>query len=209
MIATTRSTVLRVVAASIVAALSGCAVGPNFKRPAAPTDSGYGSAAAQGEIPSSEGAGGSAQRLIADMDIPAQWWTLFQSPKLDRLVEQALKANPNVTAAQAALRQAHELYAAQRASFFPNVQGGFTATRSKNAVGTIANPTSLPQENPYFNLYTAQLSVSYLPDVFGATRRSVEAAKAQAESSRFQLEATYLTLSSNVVVTANPEKLLS
>jgi outer membrane protein TolC len=104
MTATTRSTVLRVVAASIIAALSGCAVGPNFKRPAAPTDSGYGSAAAQGEIPSSEATGGSAQRLVADMDIPAQWWTLFQSPKLDRLVEQALQANPNVTAAQAALR---------------------------------------------------------------------------------------------------------
>jgi NodT family efflux transporter outer membrane factor (OMF) lipoprotein len=205
MTATTRSTVLPIVAASIIAALSGCAVGPNFKRPAAPTDSDYGRAPVQGEIPSSEGTGGSAQRLVADMDIPAQWWTLFQSPKLDRLVEQALQANPNVTAAQAALRQAHELYAAQRASFFPNVQGGFTATRSKNAVGTIANPTSLPQENPYFNLYTAQLSVSYLPDVFGATRRSVEAAKAQAESSRFQLEATYLTLSSNVVVTAIQE----
>jgi NodT family efflux transporter outer membrane factor (OMF) lipoprotein len=177
-------------------------VGPDFKRPAAPTDSGYGSAPAQGEIPSTDG---SAQRLIAGMDIPAQWWTLFQSPKLDRLVEQAMKANPNVTAAQAALRQSHELYAAQRTSFFPTVQGGFTATRARNAVGTVANPTTLPQESPYYNLYTAQLSLSYLPDVFGGTRRSVEAAKAQAESSRFQLEATYLTLSSNVVVTAIQE----
>jgi NodT family efflux transporter outer membrane factor (OMF) lipoprotein len=116
-----------------------------------------------------------------------------------------LKANPNVTAAQAALRQSRELYAAQRTSFFPSVQGGFTATRARNAVGTVANPTTLPQENPYYNLYTGQLSLSYLPDVFGGTRRSVEAAKAQAESSRFQLEATYLTLSSNVVVTAIQE----
>ena len=139
------------------------------------------------------------------MDIPAQWWTLFQSPKLDRLVEQAMNANPNVNAAQAALRQSHELYAAERASFFPTVRGGLTATRARNAVGTVANPTVLPQESPYYNLYTAQLSVSYLPDVFGGTRRSVEAAKAQAESSRFQLEATYLTLSSNVVVTAIQE----
>jgi NodT family efflux transporter outer membrane factor (OMF) lipoprotein len=130
---------------------------------------------------------------------------LFQSPKLDRLVEQALKANPNVGAAQASLRQAHELYAAQRTSFFPAIQGNFSGVRAKNAVGTIANPTNLPQANPYYNLYTAQLSVSYLPDVFGATRRSVEAAKAQFDSSRFQLEAVYLTLSSNVVVTALQE----
>src|SRR6202041_415875 len=77
--------------------------------------------------------------------------------------------------------------------------------RAKNAIGTISNPTSLPQANPYYNLYTAQLSVSYLPDVFGATRRQVEIAKAQADSTRFQLEATYLTLSSNVVVTAIQE----
>ena len=55
------------------------------------------------------------------------------------------------------------------------------------------------------NLYTAQLSVSYLPDVFGATRRAVESSKAQVDNNRFQLEATYLTLSSNVVVTAVQE----
>ncbi len=78
-----------------------------------------------------------------------------------------------------------------------------TAPRTRSA--RIANPTSLPQSNPYYNLYTAQLTLSYLPDVFGATRRAVEAAKAQAESTRFQLEATYLTLSSNVVVTAVQE----
>jgi outer membrane protein TolC len=159
----------------------------------------------QGETASAADSGGDLQRFIAGMDIPSQWWTLFQSPKLNHLVEQALKGNPNVGAAQAALRQARELYSAQRTSFFPVVQGNFSGDRSKNALGTIANPTNLPQTNPYYNLYTAQLSVSYLPDVFGATRRSVEAAKAQFESGRFQLEAVYVTLSSNVVVTAVQE----
>jgi NodT family efflux transporter outer membrane factor (OMF) lipoprotein len=191
--------------ASVLAGLSACAVGPNFKRPPPPTATGYGGAPVQGQTAAAETAGGSVQHFVAGMDIPSQWWTLFQSPKLDRLVEQALKANPNVGAAQAALRQAHELYSAQRTSFFPNVQGSFSGARAKNAVGTIANPTSQPQSNPYYNLYTAQLTVSYLPDVFGATRRSVEAARAQAEGQRFQLEATYLTLSSNVVVTAVQE----
>ncbi len=126
----------------------------------------------QGDTASAESAGGDAQHFVAGMDIPSQWWTLFKSPQLDRLVEQALKANPNVGAAQAALRQAHELYLAQRTSFFPVVEGNFSGTRAKNALGTIANPTSLPQANPYYNLYTAQLTVSYLPDVFGATRRA-------------------------------------
>jgi NodT family efflux transporter outer membrane factor (OMF) lipoprotein len=149
--------------------------------------------------------GGAPQHLITGQDIPGDWWTLFRSPKLSGLVEQSLKANPDLAAARASLRQAHELYLAQRATFFPSVQGGFSATRAKNALATIANPTSLPQSNPYYNLYTAQLSVSYLPDVFGATRRAVEAAKAQAGSARFQYEATYVTLSSNVVVTAIEE----
>ena len=90
-------------------------------------------------------------------------------------------------------------------AFLPSLQGGFSAQRAKNAVGTLANPTNLPQQNPYYNLYTAQLSVSYLPDVFGGQRRALEAARAQAQASRFQLEATYLTLSSNVVVTAVQE----
>ncbi|HME41000.1 MAG TPA: efflux transporter outer membrane subunit [Steroidobacteraceae bacterium] len=196
------------VLAAVSSALSACAVGPNFKRPPPPTASGYGSAPSQGETAAALGKGGEAQHFVAGMDIPGQWWTLFQSQQLNRLVDEALQGNPNVGAAQAALRQAHELYLAQRTSFFPAVQGNFSGVRAKNALGSIANPTSLPQTNPYYNLYTAQLTVSYLPDVFGATRRSVEAAKAEAEGERFQLEATYVTLSSNVVVTAVQEAAL-
>ncbi|MGP8097055.1 MAG: efflux transporter outer membrane subunit [Steroidobacteraceae bacterium] len=190
---------------ALIASLSACAVGPDFKRPAPPSATGYGNAPAHGETASAESAGGSTQRFVAGMDIPSQWWTLFKSPELNHLVEQALKNNPDVGAAQAALRQAHELYSAQWTSFFPDIQGNFSGARAKNALGTIANPTSLPQTNPYYNLYTAQLSISYLPDVFGGTRRAVEMAKAQEAGTRFQLEATYLTLSSNVVVTAVQE----
>lgn len=195
----------RLLSGLLAGSLAACAVGPNFKRPPPPTAPGYGSAPVQGETAAAEGAGGTAQHFVAGMDIPSQWWTLFKSDELDQLVEQAFKANPDVDAAKAALRQAHELYLAQRTSFFPLVQGEFSGLRAKNALGTLANPTSLPQVNPYYNLYTAQLTVSYLPDVFGATRRQVEIAKAQVESDRFQLEAVYLTLSSNVVVTAVQE----
>jgi NodT family efflux transporter outer membrane factor (OMF) lipoprotein len=178
-------------ALALVASLSDCAVGPNFKRPTPPADTGYGNAPTQG--------------LVAEMDIPAQWWTLYQSPKLNGLVEQSLKANPNLSAAKAALRQAHELYLAEQTTFWPMAQGSFAAQRAKNAIGTISNPTSLPQANPYYNLFTAQVSVSYTPDVFGGTRRAVEAARAQDNGTRFQLEATYLTLTSNVVVVAITE----
>jgi len=194
----------RVPAAVLIASLAACAVGPNFKRPTPPKAEGYGNAPMQGEI-TAPGPNGSTQHFVAGEDIPSQWWTLFRSPALNHLVDQALTGNPDVGAAQAALRQAHELYLAQRTAFFPDVEGNFSGIRAKNALGTIANPTSLPQANPYYNLYTAQLTISYLPDVFGGVRRAVEMAKAQADSTRFQLEATYLTLSSNVVVTAVQE----
>ena len=192
-------------ALTLTALLSACAVGPNFKRPAPPTDPDYGAASARSATVATPGMAGSAQRIVAGMDIPAQWWTVFKSDKLDGMVKQAIQSNPNLDAAKASLRQAHELYLAQRTTFFPTVQGQFDAQRAKNAVGTIANPTNLPQDNPYYNLYTAQLSVSYMPDIFGGTRRALEAARAQDNSTRFQLEATYLTLSSNVVVTAIQE----
>ena len=191
---------LRVVAALAVAVASACAVGPNFHRPAPPKDVDYGSAPAQGTTAAAPGTGGNAQQFIGGRDIPGQWWELFQSPKLSALIEQALKGNPNIDAAHAALRQAHNLYKAQRASLVsPTVQGSFSALRAKNPVETLANPTSLPQENPYYNLFTAQLDLSYMPDVFGGSRRALEASRAQVEATRFELIATYVTLSSNVV----------
>ena len=191
---------LSVVALS--AALSACAAGPNFKRPAPPDAPGYGSAS-HSQTTATESVDGAAQRFVADMDIPSQWWSVFRSPNLDRLVAQALTANPNVGAAQAALRQAHELYLTQRTSFFPNVQGSFSGNRSEFPTNTLTSPTVATSST--YTLYTAQLTLSYAPDIFGATRRQVEIAKAQADSTRFQLEATYLTLSSNVVVTAITE----
>src|SRR5215469_1182931 len=192
---------LRMVAGAAVAAVAAaCAVGPNFHRPAPPQDLDYGNAPAQGTTAAAPGPGGNAQQLIGGMDIPGEWWELFQSPNLTALIGQALKGNPNLDAARAALRQAHDLYKAQRATLLsPTVQGSFSALRAKNPVDTLANPTNLPQENPYYNLFTAQLDLSYMPDVFGGSRRALEASRAQVEATRFELIATYVTLSSNVV----------
>ncbi len=189
--------------AAAAAGIAACAVGPSFKRPAPPADSGYGAAPSSGATQAVDAPAGDAQRFVAGKDVPSDWWTLFKSPKLDRLVGQALKGNPNVGAAQAALKQAHELYLAQKTSFFPNVQGSFGADRSEYPTSTLTAPTNASSST--YSLYTAQLTLTYMPDVFGGTRRAVEMAKAEEQSTRFQLEATYLTLTSNVVVTAVTE----
>ena len=186
--------------------LGACAVGPDFKPPKPPGAADYGHASEATATAAAQGPGGDAQHFVPGADVSAQWWTLYRSPQLTALVEEALRANPNVAAAQASLREARELYYAQRSSLFPTLSAGASAARAKNPQATIANPTV--STNPTYNLFTAQLSVSYLPDVFGGGRRAVEAAHAQADSSRFQLEATYLTLSSNVVVTVIAEAAL-
>ncbi len=205
------------------ALLAACAVGPDFKRPAAPDAKGYSPKTIADTTASATTPGGDAQHFVMGRDIPFAWWTLFQSPKLDALVEKALKTNPTIPAAQAALRQAQEFVAAQRGFFYPTVGADFSPARTKiagnlggnspgiqgngNIIQTYQNPGGPPPFNgpAYYNFYTAQLSLSYAPDVFGGNRRQVESLQSQAESLRYQMEATYITLASNVVAAAIQE----
>ena len=173
--------------------LAGCAVGPNFQRPAPPkVDSFAPPAAAKAQS-------ADAQRIVQGMDIPGQWWTLFHSEALDAIVRQALANNADVAAAEAALRQSRELLYAQRGALLPTVGLDLNATRARNSA-TIAPP--LADNSSIYSLYTAQVSVSYAPDVFGGIRRQIEAAAARAEAQKFQTEAAYLALTSNVVQAA-------
>jgi NodT family efflux transporter outer membrane factor (OMF) lipoprotein len=196
-------TLPRLTIAALLATLAACAAGPDFRRPAAPGAGDYGAASAPGGTASASVPVGDAQRFVRDMDVPAEWWTLFGSAKLTHLVEESLRANPDLAAAEAALRQAHELYLAQKASFLPSVGGTAGGNRNQNPGNTLTNPTI--STNPSYSLYTAQLSLSFSPDVFGVTRRTVEAAKAAEDETRFEREATYVTLTTNVVVTAVAE----
>ena len=193
------------VASLVCAALvtSGCAVGPNFKQPAAPAVQAYLPEPLTPQTQSVPVTGGDAQRFVEGMKVPAQWWTLFQSPALDALIQQAFNNSPTVQSAQAALRQANENYYAQRGALLPGAQANYSFERQRNATGTLS-PTLTSGES-IFNLHTAQVSVSYVLDVFGGTRRETEALHSQAESQQYQLEATYLTLASNVITTAVEE----
>ena len=194
----------QVTALACCATLTVCAcVGPNFHRPAPPAPTRFTAEPLPPETASASGPGGAAQTFLAGADVPTNWWTLFGSAQLDALVATALRANPDVHSAQAALRQALENTAAQRGSYFPAVQGEFDASRNRNATGVLA--PDLASGTPLFNLFTPQVTVSFVPDIFGANRRQVESLAAQAEAARFQLDATYLTLTANVVTSAIQE----
>jgi NodT family efflux transporter outer membrane factor (OMF) lipoprotein len=208
-----------------VATGPGCAVGPNFHQPRTPVDAGFATTPLPDVTASTNVLGGDAQRFVTGQDILFKWWEAYASPALNSLVENAFRANPTITAAQAALRQAQELVRAQQGFFFPTVGGDYNFERQKlagnlsgqSAPGAQGNgadivatqnppPISPPHNAPlYFNFQTVQLMVGFVPDVFGNNRRKVESLDAQAQMQRFELEATYVTLATNVVAAAIQE----
>ncbi len=207
----------------LAALLAGCAAGPDFSRPPAPVAGAYAPASAPlaTQTVAASAPVGAAQHLDPAKDIPYDWWTLFQSPQINSLIERAFKANPSIESAQASLRQAEEYVNAQQGFFYPTVGVNYAATRNKlagnmggNSPGVQANGnviqagsvTGAPPVYPaYYNFHTAQLTVGYVPDVFGTNRRMVESLQAQMSVQRYQLEAAYLTLASNIVAAALQE----
>jgi NodT family efflux transporter outer membrane factor (OMF) lipoprotein len=180
-----------------------CVVGPNFKSPAAPPVTAYTASPPQTTKATRGVPGGQAQSFVAGGDIPADWWTLFHSKPLNDLIEKALLNNADLKAAQAALLVAHENTRAQHGASLPQVSAGASITREKDPSGSLA---PVPSNNAFlYTLVTPQLSVSYVPDVFGLHKRTVEAAAAQEQASRYQMIAIDITLTSNIVQAAVQE----
>ena len=202
----------------VSAGLAGCAAGPDFKRPPAPSSSGYAPASGVPETTASAPVfAGESQRFNPRADIPFDWWELFQSPQLNSLIKRAFEANPNIESAQAALHQAQEYAIAQKGFFYPTVGASYSASRNKLAGNMTSSDPGIQGNGQliqapagaaspvYYNFHVAQLTVGYTPDVFGLNRRQAESAQAQADAQKFLLEATYITLASNVVAAAIQE----
>ena len=182
-------------AAGLVLALAagGCAVGPDFKPSPPPPGAGYADLAGP-VAPAAAPADGAPVRWAGVRD--GAWWAAFGSPELDALVRRALASNPDGQAARDALRNAAELYRAQRGALFPQASAGFTPTRNKSS----ADLSPVPDANVFtYDLFTYQGTLSYALDPFGGVRRSVEAARAAKDQARFQSEAAFNTLTANLV----------
>jgi NodT family efflux transporter outer membrane factor (OMF) lipoprotein len=181
-----------VLSAAALLILGGCAVGPDFFDPPAPAVSGY--EPKKEPATTASGPGTAAQRFRMGRDVPGQWWRLFHSRPLDKLIDEALVANPSAQAAQATLWQARENLYAQAGTELPSIDGKASATRqqfSPSQFGQAGSPT-------IFNLFQTSVNVAYTLDIWGGGWRQIEASQAQAEYQRFELEATYLTLTANV-----------
>ncbi len=188
----------RLEALALALALSSCAVGPNFKPPAAPATDGYASDALPVETEATAVAGGESQHFQFGRDLSGQWWTLFASTRLNALIAQAMTNYPDIAAQQATLRAAGENVRAQEGVFLPQIQGAGNVAREKVSGATLGPGF------PGFitSVYQANVSVSYTFDLFGGERRALEGLQAQAVAQNFKLEASYLTLTTNVASTA-------
>jgi NodT family efflux transporter outer membrane factor (OMF) lipoprotein len=178
-----------------LALLGGCAVGPNFVRPAAPDTDRY---THEAQPEATVKADGQAQHFTPGTDIPADWWRLFKSPQLDAIVRQAISNNPTLQAAEASLRQSQDNLRAGYGLYFPQGQAGVSASRQLTAPVQQGSQSS----GSIFNLFTASGTISYTLDVFGGKRRTVEGLRAQADSQRYESKAAFLALSANVVNTS-------
>lgn len=180
-------------------------MGPNFHPAPAPDVAGY----IPGKLVSPDpGPGGprvAGQHFVTGADVSARWWSAFRSLPLNDLVRQSVDRNPNLQAAEAAIRVAQYNAQAQRGLFFPQVTGNSTSSKQlfSNAGTVYGDLGSVPQTQ--YTLATNQLTVSFVPDIWGGNARAVESLDAVTEQQLFQLEAAYLALTSNVVTAAIQE----
>src|SRR5579864_8700916 len=200
-----RSASSAIALAAMSLAISGCAVGPNFSPAGTPDVTGY----VKGNLASADPGKGPphipGQRFLSGQDVSTRWWVAFKSEPLNELVRESVNHNPNLQAAEAAIKVARYNALAQRGLFFPQVTGN---TQQQQFL--IANPQQVPPiptvgPQAGFALFTNQLTVSFVPDVWGGNFRAVENLDAVTEQQLFQLEAAYLTLTSNVVTAAIQE----
>ena len=189
-----RARVYRALSALSLFLVLGCAVGPDFVRPAAPTVDRY-----THEAPPSETmpADGKAQHLTQAAKVVPDWWRLFNSPGLDAVVQETIANNPSLQAAHASLRQSQDILRAGYGVFYPQLDANLAASRLKTTSAESGGRTP----SGIFNLFTLSGTVSYALDVFGGERRAVESLGAQVDFQHAAVLAAYITLSGNVVNT--------
>lgn len=183
----------------LVMVLTGCTVGPDFRRPDPPDVGGYLAGAVPAAMAQAPTALGGSQHLAAGAPLDACWWRELGSSKLDALIVEALDGNPTLGAAEATLQQAQELYVARSGStLFPQAAASFAGQRQR------FNQAASGQsgEAREFGLYNAGVDVRYTFDLAGGNRRALEALAARSDYQRYQLAGARLTVAASIVTAA-------
>jgi NodT family efflux transporter outer membrane factor (OMF) lipoprotein len=176
----------------------GCAVGPDYVQPAAPSVGAFTPPGVHVDL--APGADEPAQSLVVGASIPLAWYRLYQSPALDSAIQQAVALNPTITAADATLAQAREDVIQARGGYYPQADVAATAESQRGPTFVLGQQPGKPL--PVYDLYTVGALASFSPDVFGATARRVEQRTSLARYQAFELAAAQLSITGNVVVAA-------
>lgn len=171
--------------------LTGCVVGPDFKRPDPPAASSY--------TKSDEEVFSGNQKFERDMSFSKKWWESLGSPKLNALIDLAYKNSPTLSSSRAKLRQAEELYSAQAGSnIYPKASLDMGAKRQK------INPQAIGQTGSAktFTTYDVSVGARYMVDLAGKERRELEALASQVDYQSFELDGARLSLASSIATTA-------
>jgi NodT family efflux transporter outer membrane factor (OMF) lipoprotein len=171
--------------------LAGCQSGPNFVAPPAPTTASFTSA----PLVELQHRG---TQLDSSQPEPARWWSLLNSPQLDQVIEQALRANRTLEAARSTLAQAQALDVVSESALYPNLALNASAGRNKYGAAFLGPAVKFPP----FSFYSIGPAVSYTFDFTGGTRRTIEEQHAQTLFQQHELDAAALTVSGNVAIQA-------
>ncbi|HEY0269877.1 MAG TPA: TolC family protein [Sphingomonas sp.] len=190
--------------AALLATLGGCAVGPDYRAPTVQAD-------ARAPFVESK-----ATPLLSDAAAAPDWWKMFADPALDRLIADAFAYNTDIRQAVANLRAARGVLAEQRAGLLPGttVSGGYdriregadsvstSTTGGSTGIGVGSGASTIPTgggPSYYdFNYYRAGFDASYEVDVFGRVRRSIEAARGQAQAAQAALDGARISIAAQV-----------
>lgn len=167
-------------AVAALASLTGCAVGPRYSRPPATVPQAY------KETPPNW-----KPAQPSDQANRGKWWEIFQDPQLNALEEKVSVSNQTLKAAEAQFVQARALVRFQRADLYPTVTGGVSASRTHESQN---RPLATPLSSTVVNDLVLPFDVTYEPDVWGRVRRTVEAARSQAQASAADVESVRLSL---------------
>jgi NodT family efflux transporter outer membrane factor (OMF) lipoprotein len=191
-----------IAALMLTVVVSGCTVGPDFRPPDAPTTTRYTAPEESRARAADAGTAVSRQTVVLGDKVTSDWWTLFRSSDLDRLIKQSIASSPTLEAAKARLVAAREAVTAATGALYPQIGFSASASREKVSASTFGLTPSEAPLPPNFNLFQGGPTVSYALDIFGGTRRQIEQKAALADYQRDQLDAAYLTLTGTVVTQA-------
>jgi len=182
--------------------LQGCRTHSPYHTPTPPTAPSY-TGQQPKEIVAAPSAKFSApgQQFKPDLEVPKAWWSLFQCPALDHMVDEAMKKNPGLDQARARLRQAELEYRAESgATQLPSATLGASTTQQQKDLRTMGLPNTIANPDA-ITLWNLSANVSYTFDFSGANHHALQALVARSDSARHQLRAAQLTLAGNIVTT--------